>query len=159
MGADVIKVEPPEGDMARGIGPFTDVHSLYFSSLNTGKRGIVLNLTLIAAAKETVGSLRDVHPSVAFHATVVHGDPVWGNLFIDQGHLSGVIDFEWVRIGHLELVVPAVPYSVGCSSWIANDDISWLEKRWMAMRAGLAHQLRRPPPPLLWRTLRARSSS
>ena len=24
MGADVIKVEPPEGDMARGIGPFID---------------------------------------------------------------------------------------------------------------------------------------
>ncbi len=44
MGADVIKVEPPEGDMARGIGPFIDGRSLYFSSLNTGKRGIVLNL-------------------------------------------------------------------------------------------------------------------
>lgn len=45
MGADVIKVEPPEGDMARGIGPFIDGRSLYFSSLNTGKRGIVLDLT------------------------------------------------------------------------------------------------------------------
>ncbi len=45
MSADVIKVEPPEGDMARGIGPFIDGRSLYFSSLNTGKRGIVLNLT------------------------------------------------------------------------------------------------------------------
>lgn len=45
MGADVIKVEPPEGDMARGIGPFVDGRSLYFSSLNTGKRGIVLDLT------------------------------------------------------------------------------------------------------------------
>jgi crotonobetainyl-CoA:carnitine CoA-transferase CaiB-like acyl-CoA transferase len=45
MGADVIKVEPPEGDMARGIGPFIGDRSLYFSSLNTGKRGIVLDLT------------------------------------------------------------------------------------------------------------------
>jgi len=45
MGADVIKVEPPEGDMARGIGPFINGRSLYFSSLNTGKRGIVLDLT------------------------------------------------------------------------------------------------------------------
>jgi crotonobetainyl-CoA:carnitine CoA-transferase CaiB-like acyl-CoA transferase len=45
MGADVIKVEPPEGDMARGIGPFIGGRSLYFSSLNTGKRGIVLDLT------------------------------------------------------------------------------------------------------------------
>lgn len=44
MGADVIKVEPPEGDMARGIGPHIDGRSLYFSSLNTNKRGVVLDL-------------------------------------------------------------------------------------------------------------------
>jgi crotonobetainyl-CoA:carnitine CoA-transferase CaiB-like acyl-CoA transferase len=51
MGADVIKVEPPEGDMARGIGPFIDGRSLYFSSLNTGKRGIVLDLTTAAGTE------------------------------------------------------------------------------------------------------------
>lgn len=51
MGADVIKVEPPEGDMARGIGPFVDGRSLYFSSLNTGKRGIVLDLTTEAGTE------------------------------------------------------------------------------------------------------------
>ncbi|HVM20073.1 MAG TPA: CoA transferase [Egibacteraceae bacterium] len=45
MGADVIKVEPPEGDPSRGIGPHIEGRSLYFSSLNTGKRGIVLDLT------------------------------------------------------------------------------------------------------------------
>ena len=45
MGADVIKVEPPEGDMARGIGPHIDGRSLYFSALNTNKRGVVLDLT------------------------------------------------------------------------------------------------------------------
>ncbi len=45
MGADVIKVEPPAGDSARGVGPFIDGRSLYFSSLNTGKRGVVLDLT------------------------------------------------------------------------------------------------------------------
>lgn len=44
LGADVIKVEPPEGDPARGIGPFIDNRSLYFSSLNTGKRGVVIDL-------------------------------------------------------------------------------------------------------------------
>lgn len=44
MGADVIKVEPPEGDMARGIGPHIGGRSLYFSSLNTNKRGVVLDL-------------------------------------------------------------------------------------------------------------------
>lgn len=44
MGADVIKVEGPEGDQARGIGPHRDGRSLYFSSLNTNKRGVVLDL-------------------------------------------------------------------------------------------------------------------
>ena len=48
MGADVIKVEPPEGDIARGIGPFVNGRSLYFSSLNTGKRGMVLDLTTVS---------------------------------------------------------------------------------------------------------------
>lgn len=44
MGADVIKVEPPGGEMARGIGPHVEGRSLYFSSLNTNKRGVVLDL-------------------------------------------------------------------------------------------------------------------
>ena len=49
LGADVIKVEPPGGDPARNKGPFYKdiVHhekSLYWSALNTSKRGITLNL-------------------------------------------------------------------------------------------------------------------
>jgi crotonobetainyl-CoA:carnitine CoA-transferase CaiB-like acyl-CoA transferase len=38
LGADVIKVEPPEGEATRRID------NLYFISYNTGKRGITLNL-------------------------------------------------------------------------------------------------------------------
>ncbi len=45
MGADVVKVEPPGGDVARAIGPYVDGRSLYFSSLNTDKRSVVLDLT------------------------------------------------------------------------------------------------------------------
>ena len=44
MGADVIKVEPPGGESARGVGPFINGRSLYYSSLNTSKRGVVLDL-------------------------------------------------------------------------------------------------------------------
>jgi crotonobetainyl-CoA:carnitine CoA-transferase CaiB-like acyl-CoA transferase len=51
MGADVIKVEPPEGDSARGIGPFINGRSMYFSSLNTNKRGVVLDLRTAAGRR------------------------------------------------------------------------------------------------------------
>lgn len=51
MGADVIKVEPPDGDMARGWGPFPDGvpqgapgYGGYFASVNRNKRGVVLDL-------------------------------------------------------------------------------------------------------------------
>ena len=44
LGADVIKIEAPEGDAARTAPPFEDDISLYFASLNRNKRSIVLNL-------------------------------------------------------------------------------------------------------------------
>jgi len=44
LGADVIKVESPDGDSARTAPPFEDDISLYFASLNRSKRSIVLDL-------------------------------------------------------------------------------------------------------------------
>lgn len=44
LGADVIKVENPNGDLARGTPPFEDDTSLYFASLNRNKRSVVLDL-------------------------------------------------------------------------------------------------------------------
>ena len=45
MGADVVKIEHPDGgDMARGSGPFVDGISTYFLSLNRGKRSVTLDL-------------------------------------------------------------------------------------------------------------------
>ncbi len=48
-GADVIKIEPPEGDDVRRLGPFyEDVEdvdrSLYWHAMNTNKRSVTLNL-------------------------------------------------------------------------------------------------------------------
>ncbi|MBI2851470.1 MAG: CoA transferase [Chloroflexi bacterium] len=52
LGADVIKVERPEGDAARHIGPFyhNEPHperSLFWFAMNTSKRGITLNIETI----------------------------------------------------------------------------------------------------------------
>ena len=49
MGADVIKVEPPNGDATRHCGPFVDdepnpERSLHFWHYNTSKRGITLDV-------------------------------------------------------------------------------------------------------------------
>ncbi|GIM46926.1 CoA transferase [Collibacillus ludicampi] len=45
MGADVIKIEPPQGDDTRGWGPpFIETESSYFLSVNRNKRSLVLNL-------------------------------------------------------------------------------------------------------------------
>ena len=46
IGAEVIKVEPPQGDDYRHIGPFhSDGSSALFESVNRGKHSIVLDLT------------------------------------------------------------------------------------------------------------------
>ena len=45
MGADVIKVEPPMGDLARAWSPFIGGESRYFQAWNRSKRSIVLDLT------------------------------------------------------------------------------------------------------------------
>ena len=44
MGADVIKIEPPDGDLMRAWPPLLDGYSQYFASVNRNKRSIVLNL-------------------------------------------------------------------------------------------------------------------
>src|SRR6516164_2072052 len=49
LGADVVKVEPPGGSAARGIGPFYEDRphpdrSLFWWSFNRNKRGITLDL-------------------------------------------------------------------------------------------------------------------
>ncbi len=44
LGADVIKVESPDGDLARTTPPHDAGSSLYFASLNRDKRSIVLDL-------------------------------------------------------------------------------------------------------------------
>lgn len=44
MGAEVIKIEPPNGDTMRGRPPIGRGHSRYFGHLNCGKRSLALDL-------------------------------------------------------------------------------------------------------------------
>jgi CoA:oxalate CoA-transferase len=43
-GADVIKIEPPEGDVVRQRAPVRGGISTYYASMNCGKRSVVLDL-------------------------------------------------------------------------------------------------------------------
>ncbi|WP_076998053.1 CaiB/BaiF CoA-transferase family protein [Variovorax sp. KK3] len=44
LGAEVIKIESPEGDDARRFGPFLEGESVYFSLINRNKKSLALNL-------------------------------------------------------------------------------------------------------------------
>ena len=57
LGADVIKVESPKGDMTRAAGPYTleDTERAYgggFANYNRNKRGIMLDLTTTAGVEQ-----------------------------------------------------------------------------------------------------------
>ncbi|GHF94258.1 MULTISPECIES: CoA transferase [Amycolatopsis] len=59
LGADVLRIEPPGGDPARGVPPLTAGVSARFAALNAGKDAVELDLTHPAgrvAAKELVAA-------------------------------------------------------------------------------------------------------
>ncbi|MBP8295349.1 MAG: CoA transferase [Burkholderiales bacterium] len=69
LGAEIVKIEPPEGDIARNIGPHrVGAHNAYFASLNRSKKSVVLDLAsaggqaalghIVAGAHALVTNLR-----------------------------------------------------------------------------------------------------
>ncbi len=58
QGADVVKVEPPQGDETRAFAPHVNGRSTYFASCNRNKRSVVLDLRT-AAGREVAGRLAE----------------------------------------------------------------------------------------------------
>ncbi|MEC5406544.1 CaiB/BaiF CoA-transferase family protein [Paraburkholderia sp. MPAMCS5] len=56
LGADVIKIEPPSGDLGRAGVPHVGAMSLYYAQLNAGKRNVSLDLNW-PEAREIVAEL------------------------------------------------------------------------------------------------------
>ena len=68
LGMEVIKIEPPDGDIARTLGPHNiDGHNAYFVSLNRNKKSITLDLTTDEGRKK-------------FHTLVAQADGLITNL-------------------------------------------------------------------------------
>ncbi|MCC7483415.1 MAG: CoA transferase [Burkholderiales bacterium] len=65
LGAEVIKIEPPGGDIARAISPhWVGPHNTYFASLNRNKRSAVLDLAT-REGQQALGALaREAHALV-----------------------------------------------------------------------------------------------
>ncbi|MCC7364210.1 MAG: CoA transferase [Dehalococcoidia bacterium] len=90
LGADVVKVEPPEGDRTRRAGPFPGGQpdpdsSALFHYLNSNKRGVALDLA-VAAERERFDALaREAH-------ALVHDLPLGSaqGAWLDCERLAGV---------------------------------------------------------------------
>jgi CoA:oxalate CoA-transferase len=60
LGAEVIKLEPPEGDLTRFAQPKVGSIALYYAQQNTGKRNISLDLTRPEAVEIVLGLVEHV---------------------------------------------------------------------------------------------------
>jgi crotonobetainyl-CoA:carnitine CoA-transferase CaiB-like acyl-CoA transferase len=90
LGAEVIKVEPPDGSSARGLAPLHDGTSLYFAVRNAGKKGVALDL-------ETAEGLERLHELLA------HSDAV-----IQSSEAGTGLDAYELSARHPHLVVTSI---------------------------------------------------
>lgn len=62
LGAEIIKIEPPEGDIARTVSPHRiGEHNAYFASLNRSKKSVVLDLASDAGRNALHHIVADAH--------------------------------------------------------------------------------------------------
>lgn len=135
LGADVVKVEPPEGDLARRFGPFLGdrpgpERSLSWLSANANKRGITLSLA--------TESGRDL-----FRRLVARADVLIETF--PPGHLAGLgLDYDRLAQLNPRLIHTSItPY--GRSGPLAGVPASDLEVSAAAGSLSLAGEPDRPP--------------
>lgn len=143
-GADVIKVEPLTGDLARGIGlPITEeqiaaappyaVIGMYFQILNRGKRGIALNLKTEDGKK-------------VFNKLIA-----WADIFMSNYEV-GTLGKLGADYESLAKVNPAIIYAVltGYGTTGPDKDERGFDYSAAWARSGLMHMMASPrgiPPP------------
>ena len=65
LGAEVIKIEPPDGDIGRRVSPhMVGEHNAYFASLNRSKQSVVLDLASDAGRAHLHDIAKDAHALV-----------------------------------------------------------------------------------------------
>ena len=98
LGADVIKVEPPEGDLTRSIGPrHSPLRGSFFITSNRSKRSIVVDLKT-EEGRQVLSRLLEDNPDcrlVPYDKTVVvTAFPTNGEFF---PHADRCVDEAWQR--------------------------------------------------------------
>ncbi|HEX2174127.1 MAG TPA: CoA transferase [Dehalococcoidia bacterium] len=108
LGADALRIEPPDGDPIRRLGPFVSSESLSHWWFNAGKRLAVLDLATIAG-RERVAALAE-----------------GADIVIETGHHG--LDFAAIRAAQPSLTVVSVtPFgrSGPRRDWLSSDLIAW----------------------------------
>jgi len=117
LGADVIKVESPSGDMSRKIPPhFVDGESSFFLSVNRGKRSVALDLKHVdgMAALRDLVRVSDVvvynfTPNVPRRLGIDHASLLTLNPRICVGEMIGLHDEgEYASIPAFDLAIQAL---------------------------------------------------
>lgn len=99
LGANVVKVEPPEGDVARALGPFPDGKpdpecSAAFFYFNTSKRGVTLDLASDDGRRQLACLVRD-------YDVVIAGET--------EGQLAARgIGFDQLRAGNARVILTTI---------------------------------------------------
>jgi CoA:oxalate CoA-transferase len=97
LGADVVKVEPPAGDMSREVPPYiVDGDSAYFHAINRGKRSVVADLKTAdgvdfvrALAERTDVLVENYRPGVLARLGITYADVAARNPGIVWCSISG----------------------------------------------------------------------